>query len=335
MVAEKSGCHIKVLIVCQAGSGIGLGHLSRSLVIAKAFRARFKADVRLLIQSDSLERDDLKAYPHQFLPPNDELAEQIVKQDPVDLVLLDLQPERVPRELGNAISVMRKVGAKVVAIDGLLECRPELDLIFIPSFHFEPPANLEKGAPIVFGWDCFLIDPQLSPLRWRHGRRVLALSGGSDATQLGETWPAILNETLPAATQLHWVTGPFAKRPIWPAAPRIRMVEHIAPTGLGLIMQESQYAVTVFGVSFFELLYLGVPTVVFSPYGSKDSKAISAIETLGVALVATSEREATKRLTKLMANDELALQLSQRSQAQIYLSGVRRLCSEITALMVH
>jgi hypothetical protein len=254
-------------------------------------------------------------------------------QGRVDLVLLDLQQQRVPEELGPAIDAWRRAGARVVAIDGLLALRPLLDLIFIPSFQFRSPADLQPGAPIVHGWDCFLLDAQLAPTPWAPGRSVLALTGGSDATQLGRTWPGLLDQALPVDTALHWVTGPFAQTPNWPMNPRIHMTEHLAPAGLGPLMQGAHYAVTVYGVSFFELLYLGVPTVVFSPYGGKDSAEMQGIASARVALVAADEREATERLQALMADDELARGLSMRARAALSVSGAQRLCSEIEGLM--
>lgn len=326
---------MEVLIVCHAGAGIGLGHLSRALVIAKALRTRFGAEVQWLIQSDPLQRDDLKAFPHRFVPLDHDLAGQLAAHAPVDLVLLDLQPQRVPPALGPAIGALRAAGAKVVAIDGLLAYRPELDLIFMPSFQFRPPTDLKEGAPIVYGWDCFLLDTQWAPLPWTPGRRVLALTGGSDTTQLGATWPALLNHSLPADAELHWVTGPFAEKPNWPAMQRIKMIEHVAPAGLGPLMQQANYAVTVFGVSFFELLYLGVPTVVFSPYGGKDIAEMNAIAESGMALVAADEREATEYLAELLSHEDMAMQLSQRARATLGTSGAQRLCSEIAGLMAH
>lgn len=335
LALEERDPDMKVLIACHAGAGIGLGHLSRSLVIAKALRARFGADVRWLIQSDPLARDDLIAFKHRFVPLGHDLTEQIEAEAPVDLFLLDLQPHRVPPHLSRAISALRATGAKVVAIDGLLAYRPELDLIFMPSFQFTPPADLKEGAPIVFGWDCFLLDEQWAPSPWAPGQRVLALTGGSDATQLGATWPNLLNQSLPVGAQLDWVTGPFAAKPNWPATPRTKMIEYVAPTGLGPLMQQANYAITVFGVSFFELLYLGVPTVVFSPYNGKDNPELDEIAQAGVALVARDEVEATRLLLGLMNDEPLARRLSLRSRALLGQSGATRLCTEITGLIKH
>ena len=85
--------------------------------------------------------------------------------------------------------------------------------------------------------------------------QVLALTGGSDATGLGKTWPTLLNETLAIETKLDWVTGTYAQQPVWPLTPRFSMLNYQSPSGLDNLMVAANYAVTVYGVSFFELLY--------------------------------------------------------------------------------
>lgn len=324
---------MRVLVVCQAGEGVGLGHLSRCLVVSKMLRTRFEAHVRMLIQSKPFDRADLHSFEHRFIPPNRDLAFEINVELPVDLVLVDLHPQRVPDSLNSIFRALRAAGSKLVAIDGLLNFQPEIDLIFIPSFQFNPPGNLQSGANIVYGWDCFLLDGTRRSHPWKPGREVLALTGGSDATQLGASWPTVLDASLPGDVALNWVTGPFASRPKLPVPGRIKIVEYEQPNGLGTLMQHANYAVTVFGVSFFELLYLGVPTVVFSPYGGKDSSELSTIANAGVALVATDERDATTKLVQLMSDDILATRLSEKAQDTLSVTGAERLGMEIDYLI--
>ncbi len=99
-------------------------------------------------------------------------------------------------------------------------------------------------------------------------------------------------------------------------------------------MQASHYAVTVFGVSFFELLYLGIPTVVFSPYGDKDDSELQSIAKTGVAMVARDEHDAIDCLCALMNNDCLAARLSLRAREKLSTLGGRRLCMEISKLIL-
>lgn len=324
---------MNVLIVCHAGSGVGLGHLTRSLVIGKALQKKFDANVRCLIQSEPIKRRDLDVFKYDFLSPEQDIADAIEAIKPLDLILLDLQPQRVPSSLRPAIKSLRAEGVKVLAIDGLREYKEDLDLVFVPSYRLGAADEEESGAPVVFGWDCYLLDEMCETTKWTPGNQVLALTGGSDATQLGLSWPSLLNQELPVRTILDWVTGPFSFMPIIPEPARIKINEHVAPEGLNRLMRQANYAVTVFGVSFFELLSLGVPTVVFSPYGDKDSVELKGIAEAGVALVARDEKDATKQLVRLMADETLARRLSEKSNELLCVSGTVRLCSEISKLM--
>ena len=329
---------MNILFACHAGFNVGLGHLSRVLVASEALRAHFGAAVCLLIQGDSISRNDLEGFPRRFIGRHQDLCKEILGEcvrQSADIVILDLHPGSLPASalIQSMLFALRAFGCRVVGIDGLLQYRAMLDLIFMPSFNLVQLADVEKGAPIVYGWDCFLLNVCEAPREWKPGPRVLALTGGSDVTGLGQTWPALLDSTLPSHAEVHWVSGPFAQLPLLPLAPRIAFHNHIAPSGLGSLMQSSCYAVTVFGVSFFELLYLGIPTVVFSPYGRKDDCELNAIAKAGVALVARDEREAAERLSTLMHDESLAVQLSQRARALLGTPGASRLCSEIAALM--
>ena len=327
-----------VLVVCHVGDGAGLGHLSRSLVAAEALRSHFDAGVQLLVQGKQIRRHDLNCFPHLFIDKDQNLATAVVDEftkQAADAVLLDLHSNSLPTpaSMQAMLATLKTYGSSIIAIDGLIGYRQMLDLIFMPSFQCTAPANTRNGAPLIFGWDCFLLNLRQTPREWKPGQSVLCLTGGSDVTGLGRTWPAALDRILPADTELHWVTGPFAQSPSFPQAPRIHFHNHVAPSCLGPLMQAANYAVTVFGVSFFELLYLGIPTVVFSPYGGKDDRELDAIAQAGLAIVARDECEATDHLCALMRDDRLATQLSLRAREHINTPGGRRLCAEIAKLI--
>ncbi|MFC1684811.1 hypothetical protein ACFL0R_04985 [Pseudomonadota bacterium] len=47
---------MNILIVCHAGAGLGLGHLTRSLVVASALLQERGADVNLQIQGNAVDK---------------------------------------------------------------------------------------------------------------------------------------------------------------------------------------------------------------------------------------------------------------------------------------
>ncbi|MFG6428280.1 hypothetical protein [Roseateles sp. LYH14W] len=323
---------LRVLLACHAGSGVGLGHLSRVLVAARAMRRHLQAEVALLVQADPIAHAGLAAFEHRFIAPGDDLL-QAIDSARADVLVLDLQAQRLPALLPQALRRWRAAGRLAVGIDALLPLRAELDLVLMPTFHFVPPAGLPEGAPILHGWDCYLIDDSGPAPAWRPGSRALVLTGGSDATQLGQHWPALLDQQLPADAELHWVTGPYARSPALPMQPRLTWRQHLAPSGLDALMRDCQFAATVYGVSFYELLALGVPTVVFSPYGSKDDAELAGIAALDIALVAHDEYEATHLLAALMQDPARAAALSRNAARQLHTPGGERLARAIQDLL--
>jgi spore coat polysaccharide biosynthesis predicted glycosyltransferase SpsG len=159
------------------------------------------------------------------------------------------------------------------------------------------------------------------------------LTGGSDATHLGRSLPGELDAKLPADTEVHWVRGPYAESPRLPAQPRLRWLVHDAPAGLGELMAQSNYALTVYGVSFFELLQYGIPTVVFSPYGEKDQPELERIKREDVAVVAADEHGAIAALGDLMSSRATAEAISLRVAGKIDGHGALRLAERVKALI--
>lgn len=324
---------MKALIVCHSGREIGLGHLSRCLVIAKALTTQLAFEVRFLICGDYVAHHELELFPFQFLQSDAVLDQHLISPDESDLVVLDLHPLRIPTILRQCIQAMRLRGSKVVAIDSLFDLSKVLDLIFVPSFELSVPKGGSGDAPVVYGWDCYLLNVKYAPQRWSPGHKVLVLTGGSDVTGLGDTLPQLLDQKLPLDAELHWVTGPYAKRPRLAAPARIKTYEHLAPSGLGQLISQVNYAVTVYGVSFFELLFMGVPTIVFPSCLGIQKQELESISKLGVAIVAQDKDEAVKKLIEIMRSFEKSSDISENAKKIFTGCGSARFIAEVRNIL--
>ncbi len=291
------------------------------------------AVVSLFVVGPKISKSSFDGREIVFLAESDSGLERALPDESiVDLLLLDLPARHLPSWVSPYLAGVRSTGGIAVSIDNF-DLRSQVDITFIPSFRV--PQNVfgsEDDSSVIHGWDCFLLDENTQPISWRPGHRVLALTGGSDATNLGRNWPALLDASLPVTTELNWVTGPFAIPPRLPNRPRLKIKEHLAPSDLKSLMQCADYAITVYGVSFFELLQLGIPTVVFSPYGKKDFAELDEIQRDRLAIIARDEVDATEKLVGLMASHSLAAELAARGAARLKYPGVNRLCDEIRHL---
>ena len=330
-----TGGKLRILIVCHVGEGIGLGHLTRALVVSAAARDRLDAVTHVLLQGDRVTRPDLERFKYRLISMSEDLTAAIrqqVREHDYHVVIFDLHPRKTPPDIGELVAELRLAKQKVVAIDRL-DDNCGLDLLFVPSFRFSPPPDSCRDVNVVYGWDCLLVNVSPSEVPWQPGRRILCLTGGSDATGLSRTLPELLDRALPDPAQVDWVRGPFSEAPVLPLQPRASWTVHRAPSGIAELLRGANYAVTIYGVSVFELFRAGVPSVVFSPYGRQDDAELAVLADEGLAVVARNQVEAAAEMAALMANDQLAAAISQRAREKAAGDGANRLAAEIAGLL--
>lgn len=306
------------------------------MTAAGALRDQLGAEITFLIQNTTLDPNYVRDFEFKAISFDENLIaaiQTLALNQQINVVVFDLFSRCLPENMAEGLSALRILGITLVGIDSFVNQYNFLDLLFIPSFRNPLPTLTPSSSVLVYGWDCFLLNVPKAPKPWRPGNTILALTGGADATKLGKHWPSLLNEHLPSDAELAWVTGPFAQPAEFPQTPRIKIVNHFSPPNLTLLMTQCQYAATVYGVSFFELLGHGIPTVVFSPYGTKDSEELDVVASEGLALVARDEYEATELLSQLTTDDALAKSLSERSLEKRLHAGPDRFVAEIAHLL--
>lgn len=310
-----------VLFVVHAGEGVGLGHLTRSLIAARSLILRLGAHVDFVAVGQKIDDRLAREIEVDFSVTHgaiDIILNQITKSNRYSAICLDLFNPFLVKGLGLVLEDLHNTGCHIVAIDSLAGFEGLIDLLYVPSFM--APANLEVGrfqGRLAYGWDAYLLNVRAEDQASESSESILALTGGSDVTQLGQDWPAIFDRCLPSGSEVHWVTGPFSQRPIFPDSPSVEFIEHIAPAGLSALMHKAKIAVTVYGVSFFELIALGVPTVVFSPYREKDSRELQGIAELRIALVAKDAKDAAEQAAILLKDSELRAELSNNTRDKL------------------
>jgi spore coat polysaccharide biosynthesis predicted glycosyltransferase SpsG len=324
------------LLVCYVSSEIGIGHLSRLLALAETLKKDNNVIPEFLIFGDFIKKDELANFNvHAFSLADGFVTtiENILKVNNFDVVIFDLYPKHNIDNLGELFIQLKQQKIRLISIDSLIEYCNILDIIWIPSFNFDCSKYINCTSVLKSGWDSFLIQKRLRNRDWTPGSKVLILTGGGDVSNLGKTLPMQLDELLVKSTDVHWVRGPFSSSPNLPKKCRLNWTVHNAPERLDELIVQSDYVMTVFGVSFFEVLQYGIPTVVFSPYGNKDNNELDALSKEGVAIVENNSKLAINGLIKLMNNDNLAKEYSMNALKRMSINGVQNLSNEIYSLM--
>jgi spore coat polysaccharide biosynthesis predicted glycosyltransferase SpsG len=328
----------RVLLVCHVSANIGLGHLSRLLALAAALRKDGRAQPDFLIIGDPIEKKEFASFNTNFLPISDNLVTSVknyVELHESEVVVFDLFPMKdFVIDLGDLFIWLSERNIRMVGVDSLLEHCDILDLIWVPSFYFDPSKYDNCRCTLKSGWDSFLIQKRLPNKVWKKGTSVLVLTGGGDVARLGHTLPTQIDTLLNEQSEIHWVRGPYAEAPSLPGKPRLNWNIHNAPSQLDELIVQSDYVLTVFGVSFFEVLQYGIPTVVFSPYGSKDNSELTALADERVAVVAEDAKTAILNLINLMKNDDLAKACSEKALEKLSINGAQQLSESICLMAV-
>jgi spore coat polysaccharide biosynthesis predicted glycosyltransferase SpsG len=327
---------LKVLLVCFVSPKIGVGHLSRLLALAQVFRKNNKLVPEFLIFGSFFKAKELSNFNIHHFSLEDDFRftiENILEADNFDSIVFDLYPKHNIDNLGEIFGQLKRHNFHLIGIDSLVEYCNILDIVWVPSFYFDCDKHQDCTGLLRSGWGSFLIQKRFQHKKWISGSKVLILTGGSDISSLGVALPIQLDKLLDKNIELHWVRGPFSDAPILPKVCRLNWTIHDAPEYLDELIVQSDYVMTVFGVSFFEVLQYGIPTVVFSPYGDKDYNELCALSKESVAMVANNPKLAIEGLIELMNNDELAKEYSMNALKKMSINGAQDLSKEIYSLI--
>lgn len=326
----------KILLVCYVSPKIGLGHLSRLLALAQSLKKDKKIVPEFLIFGDLIKKNELDSFVvHNFSVDSDfaQTIQNLLKHNNIKAMVIDIYHSHNISNLHNLFIQLKQQNILIIGIDSLIEYCNILDIIWVPSFNFDISKYSYCKSVLRSGWDTYLIQKRLKRKEWKSGTKILVLTGGSDVANLGKTLPTQLDHILNKNSEVHWVKGPLSDNPILPEKCKLKWVFHDAPQQLDKIIVQSNYVLTAFGVSFFEVLQYGIPTVVFSPYDNKDYKDLVTLSKEDVAIVSYNSGSAIKELSNLMNDEKLAKKLSINALKKMSINGSEKLSKEIYLLL--
>ncbi len=326
---------ISVLLVTETGPGIGLGHLRRVAVAARALQDFAKAEVHVVIVGEDQFLPWMDLIPQTWLPDRDHLFAYLDENlGDYQTLVIDVKEDNDLRpRLRPVLEANKAEGRHAVAIDGLVELSDALDLIWSPSFYVSEAVRASvPDSKLVSGWDCFLLSD--NPLRYTLGddQSVLVMLGGADVDGVSEQLPALLDQNLAQGAQVHWVQGPYAPAPNLESVDRIQWTTHQSPDDVQSLYENADVALVSYGVSFFELLKYGMPIVVLRTSGGPNSAEWSALQDEDVCLCAKDIASATTSVSALLNSQSDRERLSTKAHAKLDGLGAKRFVDAVRAL---
>lgn len=287
MAAAKSRKRVHCLLA--AGRDIGIGHLTRTVAVARELNT-LGAAVYLHLRHHPDDWPALKpltaslpveAWGGKTLPRSAHRAE---------LLLLDYR-SHLPTTFWQDAKQCRVVAGLDDSSPNRLHC----------SVLFYPPVpqitqmdwNGFQGE-LRIGWPWVALGGgnagvQVSPCRRAGPLRVLLLTGGGDPYDLTPPQLTALRRRLPEA-EITVVVGPVANLKLTAAVirepgPPVRLLHGVNPADMPRLIQDADAALSVYGMSALELAALAVPAVLM-PINADQAASAEALALTRAALLA-------------------------------------------------
>lgn len=333
MAERKIGQHGPVLVYCVEGKRYGTGHHSRARLLSEAI-PRHLGISSTLATSVPAELGEPTPGQEESMAPHAFFAE-VTKQANASAacaVVLDVPWWNSDFMREEERRVLSEINVPLIGVDGPLEDNSVFDLVFLPTFL--PPQNrTTTHSRFRFGWDCYLLRNRASSPRAPVANSVLIATGGSDVARLGQIWPLLLDKHLPPGTEVTWIQGPLAEAPTIPKDSKLNFRVARDPANIPELMGEASFGLTVHGVTFFEMLASGIPSVTYSPYGMKDQRELLTLQDMEIAQVGIDPEDAVLKLSELLGDSASAQSFSELARLTLSTPGEETFAAELGRLL--
>ena len=333
-----------VLIRCDGGHEVGLGHVVRCLAIASALRDHFGAAVTFLLGGDAAALDLVRAEAFPVIDAQSRardvrgLAAGLAAAAP-DVLLMDLRAGFDTSE----IAAIRDAGCALAVLDDASDRRLHADL----GFFFPPSATALdwRGArgEACIGFEWIPLRAQFSPppaRRRTEPKLALIVAGGSDPTGIGRRWLESAARVLPHSWQIAIAIGAAAAADarlddlVRNSGGRVAVYRQVSD--MAGLMARAELSLASFGMTAYELASIGVPMLLLclSEDHCRSAAALAekqAARVLGLA-PAVADPELDRAVAELAADAAGRDAMSRNARALVDGLGARRIAKRIAAL---
>lgn len=332
-----------VVIRCDGGATLGMGHVSRCLALADALRDEYTCAVTFAMRDpDSAGARVVRAGRYHVdpiaAPEGDDYGAELVAlaaARSATAIVVDVR-DALSRA---SLEALRESGVRVAIVDDGSDRRLASDLAFYPPVPQVEELEWSGYAGRRFtGWDWVLLNREFAKKPDRAGTAqasaavdVLVTMGGSDRAGMTEFTVDAL-ELLPMPLAVQVVIGPAFARAVELAdalAPSKHSIQVVhAPSSMAPLMRASRIAIASFGVSAYELAACGVPAVhlCLTPDHERSSSVFAREEialTAGV-FAGLHPRDVADAAARLIGSARRRMRMSARARALVDGRGAGR-----------
>ena len=341
-ITEKSHT---VAIVTHAGEKVGLGHLSRMIALARELKESQSLKVVFYINDDETAKNLLSKNGFVFATWNSKTQLSSVKSEvlepySVSGIAIDVKANK-GNYLKQWLTILEEIELPRFVIDYIPEHSDNSITSIVPTVYHPRLTRFsnEDKQKVIWGRDYLLLNRKVN--FWRENDCVdtddiVVTAGGSG--KCSEPMLKALAE-LSKDIKIKFVVGPFSD----PARFESRLKEFdfrkyeiiFNPPDPYKVYRESELAISTFGVTTYELIALGVPTVVIDTSNDGDRNIVVFMARKNVCVNALSFAANTEKFVDeiryLMANEPIRDHLSEEGLLWIDAYGIERVAELIRA----
>ena len=283
---------LTVLVRCDAGLSLGMGHMVRCLALADALRDRHGAAIEFAVKGEGRVAPlEQTAYPVACIPENadeDNWLTKHVSETRPDVLIVDVRTDLMRETLEQ----LRASGVLVVVIDDPSDRRLAADLGFYPPVPqvFQMNWNGLTGT-LHAGWQWVVLRSQFDGKRhsktsFEGPAKILIAMGATDPAGLSlKALEALV--VMNGDIDMHIAIGVAAQDldelRDRAANSKGRITIHENVGGMANLMADMDLAVAAFGVTAYELAAIGVPAI-YLCHNDGDTNAAQALVDAGVGI---------------------------------------------------
>lgn len=311
----------KILIKTEAAKSKGLGHLRRTITLGNFLNENKNNGVLYAINNDNIAIDILNEkgyiYDYQLAETEEEII-NLINSYNADILIIDIQ--KLEGNTKYDFSKIKKLTEvkKIILIDKVVD-NEHVDLIVvqgIQSDEFEK--NSKCNEKVINGLDCVFINNEfklakVNRLKYKekkNEKEVVILFGASDPKDFTiKVIKELNNINIDFINKFKIILGPYYKN-------KRQLIEEIRtfkydyeiienPKNLAEEIMYSDFGIIAYGVSFYEFLYMGIPTINF-PLHEYDVPIVNKIENLQLGY---SGENLCRQLEKIKNNENVKIEI--------------------------
>lgn len=264
----------KIVLKFKASSEIGIGHLSRMITLA-SFLQEDNREVICAVNDDEYIKKRLEKESLEFI------ASDVSDEEFIDLIIKEINPDTLVIDEKKNYSIKKLVKwksyAHLIAIDHISTTYKEFQKIIIPNAHFNM-SRYNFQSNIYYGWEWVLISKEVLKLKPKQNLpqkidSIVVTTGGSDPYGILFIILELIKNIKKNVFILIGDKFKYKDRLYSLKLPKNFKFQKFKPCHL----LKGDIAITTFGVSVYEFIYLNIPVYCIS-HNLYDEKNADVLE---------------------------------------------------------